>query len=99
MNTKIKLSNKLEVFPAAPLGEEEEKKKNGMLLEKLSRVRTFFLSQSHGFFSLYLTLFCFSFLSLTVARVAVILNRKLNGSLVEVSILRIHKPQVVIMRN
>ena len=28
MNTKKKLSNKLEVFPAAPLGEEEEKKKN-----------------------------------------------------------------------
>ena len=67
MNTKIKLSNKLEVFPAASLGEEEEKKKNGMLLENLSHVRTFFLSQSHGSFSLNLTLFCFSFLSLIVA--------------------------------
>ena len=46
MNTKIKLSNKLEVFPTAPLGEEEEKKKNDMLLEKLNHVRTFLLSQS-----------------------------------------------------
>ena len=79
MNTKIKLSNKLEVFPAASLGEEEEKKKNGMLLEKLSRMEPSF--------SLNLTLFCFSFLSLTVARVAVIFNRELNGCLVEVSIL------------
>ena len=27
MNTKKKMSSKVEVFPAAPLGEEEEKKK------------------------------------------------------------------------
>jgi hypothetical protein len=103
--------------PNLDLNEDRNRATKGMPLS-LSIARLF-LSQSHGSFSLNRTLFCFSFLSLTVARVgltkifkvlgrrylsrethvAVIFNRKLNGCLVEVSILRIHKLQVVIMRN
>ena len=60
MNTKIKLSNKLEVFLAARLCEEEEKKKNGMLLEKLSRVEPSF-SLNRTAFSLSISP-CFVFL-------------------------------------
>jgi curved DNA-binding protein CbpA len=52
------------------------------------------LSISPSFFSFFFFLF-----SPHSGTCAVIFNRKSNVCLVEVSILRIHKPQVVIMRN